>query len=83
MITINSSDIIKKPSYITQPKDITFVQDAKKNIIKSVVLPYALYEKLKEKIEDELYIMSNSKSLNKKSYEEFLDIEDVCEDMVK
>jgi len=83
MITINSSDIIKKPSYITQPKDITFVQDAKKNIIKSVVLPYALYEKLKEKIEDELYIMSNSKSLNKKSYEDFLGIEDVCEDMVK
>ena len=40
MIVINSSDIIKKPSFITKPADITFVQDAKKHITKSVVLPY-------------------------------------------
>lgn len=80
MIIINSSDFIKKPAYITQPADITFVEDAKKHITKSVVIPYALYEKLKEKIEDELYILQNQNALNKKSYEEFLQIEEVIED---
>ncbi len=80
MIVINSSDFIKKPSYITQPADITFVEDAKKNITKSVVLPYSLYEKLKEKIEDELYILQNQNALNKKSYDEFLQIEEIVED---
>ena len=80
MIVINSSDFIKKPSYITQPADITFVEDAKKHITKSVVLPYNLYEKLKEKIEDELYILQNQNALSSKSYEEFLQIEEVVED---
>ena len=80
MIVINSSDFIKKPAYITQQQDITFVEDAKKHITKSVVIPYSLYEKLKEKIEDELYILQNQNALNKKSYEEFLQIEEVVED---
>lgn len=81
MITINSSDFIKKPSYITQPTDITFVEDAKKHITKSVVIPYSLYEKLREKIEDELYLIQNSKALSKDSYKEFLEIEEVVEDL--
>ncbi|MFA5455287.1 MAG: hypothetical protein WC272_08220 [Sulfurimonas sp.] len=81
MITINSSDFIKKPSYITQPLDITFVEDAKKHITKSVVIPYSLYEKLREKIEDELYLIQNSKALGKDSYKEFLEIEEVVEDL--
>lgn len=81
MIVINSSDFIKKPSYITQPADITFVEDAKKHITKSVVIPYSLYEKLKEKIEDELYLIQNQNALSKKSYEEFLDIEEVVQDL--
>lgn len=80
MIVINSSDFIKKPSYITQPQDITFVEDAKKHITKSVVLPYELYEKVKEKIEDELYLIQNQKALNQASYDAFLQIETVVED---
>ena len=83
MITINSSDIVKKPSYITQPKDITFVEDAKKHITKSVVIPFDLYEKLREKIEDELYLLKNEKALSKSSYDEFQEIEEVCEDLAK
>ncbi len=79
MLTINSSDIVKKPSYITRPTDITFVEDAKKHIIKSVVLPYAMYEKIKEKIEDELYLMQNEVALSQKAYDEFLEIEEVVE----
>jgi len=79
MLTITSSDIIKKPSYITQPKDITFVEDAKKHIIKSVVMPYEMYKFLQEKIEDELYIYQNKDALSQKSYDEFLEIEEVVE----
>lgn len=79
MLIINSSDIVKKPSYITKPTDITFVKDAKKHITKSVVLPYELYERVKEKIEDELYIMNNKKALSQDSFDEFLEIEPVVE----
>jgi len=83
MITIASKDVTKKPSYVTSPKDITFIEDAKKHIIKSVVLPYELYQKLQEKIEDEIYLYQNQKSLSQKSYKEFLEIEEVCEDLAK
>ena len=81
MIIINSSDIVKKPSYVTRPTDITFIEDAKQHITKSVVLPYALYEKVKEKIEDELYIMNNKKALSKSAYDEFLEIEQLSEEL--
>ena len=80
MIIISSSDIVKKPSYITQPAEITFVEDAKRHITKSVVLPYELYERLREKIEDEVYLMNNKKALSNKAYEEFLGIESVVEE---
>ncbi len=83
MLTIASRDIIRKPSYITAPTDITFVEDAKKHIIKSVVFPYDIYEQLKEKIEDELYIIQNKKALSKESYDNFLNTEDICEELIK
>ncbi len=81
MITISSSDIIKKPSYVTRPKEITFVEDMKKHVIKSVVLPYELYERVREKIEDEMYLMRNAKALGEEAYKEFLEIEEVVEDL--
>ncbi|UCN01150.1 hypothetical protein LCX93_04340 [Sulfurimonas sp. SWIR-19] len=83
MIKINSSDIIKKPSYVTRPTDITFIEDAKKHIIRSVVLPYELYERLKEKIEDEVYLFNNKKALSKSANDEFLKIESVVEELVQ
>ena len=81
MITISSSDIIKKPSYITRPEEITFVEDRKKHIIKSVVLPYELYERVREKIEDEMYLMRNAGALGKASYKEFLETENIVEEL--
>lgn len=83
MITISSSDVIKKPSYITRPTDITFVEDAKKHITRSVVLPYELYEKIKEQIEDAFYLMNNKEALSRKSYDEFLEIESISEELGK
>ena len=82
MITISSSDIIKKPSYITRPKEITFVEDMKKHVIKSVVLPYDLYERVREKIEDEMYLMRNTEALGKEAYGEFLETEEIVEDLL-
>ena len=76
MITITSSDVVKKPSYITNPQEITFVEDAKKHIKKSVVLPYVLYERVKEQIEDELYLFENRKALSQSRYDEFLEVEE-------
>jgi len=81
MLTISSSDIIKKPSYVTRPEDITFVEDMKKHVIKSVVLPYTLYERVRETIEDEMYLMRNADALGKTSYENFIQIEEVVEDI--
>jgi len=52
MITITSDDVVKKLSDITNPQDVIFVEDVKEHIIKSVVLPYSLYEKLKDQIEN-------------------------------
>ena len=81
MITISSSDIIKKPSYITRPEEITFVEDMKKHVIKSVVIPYELYERVREKIEDEMYLMRNSEALGAESYKAFLENEEIVEDL--
>ncbi len=81
MLYINSSDVIKKPSYITKPQEITFIEDAKQHIIKSVVLPYELYKKFQTIIEDELYLMENKKALSKESYNEFLEREEIIEDL--
>ena len=76
MISITSSDVIKKPSFVTNPSDITFIEDAKKHIIKSVVLPYSLYEKIKEQLEDELYLSQNREALSPQSREAFEVIEE-------
>jgi len=83
MISISSSDIVKKPSFITNPTDITFVRDMKKNITKSVVIPYEIYNRVREKIEDELYLFENKKALEQKAYDEFLEIEEsIVQDMI-
>jgi len=81
MLVISSSSIIKKPSFVTNPKDITFIEDAKRHITKSVVIPYALYEKIREKIEDELYLANNKQSLSETSYDDFLQIENIAEEL--
>lgn len=83
MLIINSSDVIKKPSFVTKPTEITFIEDAKQHIMRSVVLPYELYEKVKEKIEDELYLLSNKKALSSASNDAFMEIESVCEELTK
>ena len=55
-------------------------------ISRKFVLGYETIESVDdvlEKIEDELYLIQNEKALSQKSYDEFLEIEDVCEELVK
>ena len=82
MLRVSSSDIVKKPSYVTRPTQITFIEDTKQHITRSVVLPYELYEKVREKIEDELYLMNNKKALSQEAFDAFKEIENVVEELV-
>ncbi len=76
MLSISSSDVIRKPSYVTQPKEVTMVKDAKQNTIKSIIFPYELYKNIRERLEDELYLIQNADALARKSYEAFLAIDE-------
>ena len=40
MITISTSEIVKKPRLISAPDDITLIEDARKHESRSVLLPY-------------------------------------------
>ena len=77
---ITVSDVVKKPSLVTNATEVTLIEDAKRHIAKSVVIPYAIYEKLREKLEEELYLLENADALSADAYREFLDIESVVED---
>ncbi len=66
MITVSTSDIVKKPRLISAPEEITMIEDARSHTPKSVLLPIELYEMVKEKIEDELYLYKNTKALGMK-----------------
>jgi hypothetical protein len=63
MITVSTSEIVKKPRLISAPDDVTLIEDARKHEPRSVLLPYDLYLRVKEKIEDEVYLYNNAKAL--------------------
>jgi len=78
---ITVSDVVKRPSIVTNAKEVTLIEDAKRHIAKSVVIPYAIYQKLQEKLEEELYLLENSGALNAQAYDEFSQIETVVEEL--
>ena len=78
---ITVSDVVKKPSIVTNATEVTLIEDAKRHIAKSVVIPYALYEKVRTKLEEELYLLENARALDNDAYREFLEIENVVEDL--
>jgi hypothetical protein len=81
MKRITVSDVVKKPSIVTNATEVTLIEDAKRHIAKSVVIPYSLYEKIRAKLEEELYLLENAQALNEEAYREFLEIEGVAEDL--
>jgi hypothetical protein len=57
------------------------IEDGRAHIPKSVLLPYALFEKVRSKIEDEIYLSVNMKALGAESYQDFLEIETMAEEL--
>ena len=80
---ITVSDVVKKPSIVTNATEVTLIEDAKRHIAKSVVIPYAIYQKLQEKLEEELYLLENAQALDTRSYEDFLQIEEIVEELAE
>jgi hypothetical protein len=68
---ISVSDVVKKPSIVTNAMEVTIIEDAKRHIAKSVVIPYSIYEKLKTRLDEEIYMLENAKALGAEAYEAF------------
>jgi len=80
---ITVSDVVKRPSIVTNATEVVLIEDAKRNIAKSVVIPYAIYRKLQKRLEEELYLLENARALDSDSYNDFLEIEEAAEDLAK
>lgn len=81
MTAVTTTDILHHPALLNATNSITLIEDGRSHEPKSVLLPYMLYAKVREQIEDELYLMSNQKALNADAYKEFLEIETLIEDL--
>jgi len=79
--TVTTTDILRHPALLNASSGITLIEDGRRHEPKSVLLPYALYQKVRERIEDELYLMSNRSALGTQAYQEFLEIEEVVEEL--
>lgn len=82
MTTVTTTDILRHPALLNAADGITLIEDGRRHEPKSVLLSYALYAKVKERIEDELYLMSNQKALGSDAYKEFLAIEEISEELL-
>ncbi|UQB42142.1 hypothetical protein JX580_10850 [Thiomicrospira microaerophila] len=82
MQVVNSSDILRKPALLSS-SEILYIEDGRKHMLKSVLLPIDLYETVREQIEAELYLRKNAKALGADAYAEFKEIETVTEDLAK
>ena len=68
---ITVSDVVKKPSIVTNATEVTLIEDAKRHIAKSVVIPYAIYQKLRDRLDEEIYLLENAQALGADAYAEF------------
>ncbi|WP_457594011.1 hypothetical protein [Hydrogenimonas sp.] len=73
---ITVSDVVKKPSIVTNATEVTLIEDAKRHIAKSVVIPYAIYQKLKDRMDEELYLLENAEALGLEAYGEFEEVDE-------
>ena len=81
---ISVSDVVKKPSVVTNATEVTIIEDAKRHVAKSVVIPYAIYEKLKTRLDEELYLLENAKALGTDAYEAFEAVDEAgAEDLAR
>jgi hypothetical protein len=82
MHVVNSSDILRKPALLSS-SEVLYIEDGRKHMLKSVLIPIDLYELVREQIEAELYLRENAKALGAQAYEAFKEIEPVVEDLAK
>ncbi len=82
MNLVTSSDILRKPALLSSDQ-VLFIEDGRKHVLKSVLLPIDIYQRVRELVEAELYLRENAKALGADSYAEFLAIETVVEDLAK
>lgn len=82
MQVVNSSEILRKPALLSS-SEVLYIEDGRKHLIKSVLLPIDLYETVREQIEAELYLRENARALGAEAYAEFTEIEAVAEDLMK
>ncbi len=81
MTTETTTDNIRRPALHNALEGITLIEDGRRHEPKSVLLSYALYQKVQEQIENELYLINNQKALGISAYTEFLTREEVSEDL--
>ncbi|WP_028949824.1 hypothetical protein [Sulfurihydrogenibium subterraneum] len=83
MKTLTIKEAVKKPSNISNPKEITYILDSKEKKIKSVIIPYEIYLKVKEELEAEEFLKRNYKTLmSEENYQIFKETTDnVAEDL--
>jgi len=81
IIAVN--EIVKNPKLISDPKEITYVEDKRKKKLKSIVIPAKYKEELEEFLKEKEYkewLKRNKDGLSEE-YPEFLDacVEDIGE----
>ncbi len=81
MTTVTTTDILRHPALLNATQGITVIEDGRRHEPKSVLLPYSVFKKVKERIEDELYLLQNQKALGAEAYREFLEMEAIVEDL--
>jgi hypothetical protein len=82
MNLVTSSDILRKPALLSSDQ-VLFIEDGRKHVLKSVLLPIDIYQRVRELVEAEVYLRENARALGAESYDEFLTIEPVVEDLAR
>ncbi len=72
------NEIAKKPSLISDIKDIVYIKDKRKNEIKSVVIPAKYIDLIKDKLEDIQYELWLKR--NRRGFEQ--DIENLFDEVI-
>ena len=75
MITVKTRDIVRRPSILNQKEPVLIIDGTTKKP-KSVVVPFDLYEKIRDIVESELFLARNADlAQSSEAKQEFLERE--------
>lgn len=63
MNLVTSSDILSKPALLSSDQ-VLFIEDSRKHVLKSVLLPIDIHQRVCELVEAELYLRENAQALS-------------------